>query len=171
VKSPQSTDKKAFLISALSIGVAVWDIAFFLGVHGTIFFEKLFAVWVAATVISLISIFWPQMIGGEILGNRGRIALALPTVWLILTVIDPSSTWIVLASGIVVALVALPYMLVIVVSVAFGGTQNRRQWAALACIAVFFGAVGYIAGLYNELLLSCWDFQVSGNQVPTHCAG
>ena len=170
MNSLQSTDRKAFLVSALTIAIVVWDVTFFLGVHGTIFFENLFAIWVAATVISLISIFWPQMIGSETLGNRGRIALALPTVWLVLTIIDPSNDGIVLAFGILAALVALPYMITIVVSVALGGTQNRQQWAALALIAVFIGGVGYIAGLYNEILLSCWDFQISGNQVPARCA-
>lgn len=173
-----ATERKAFLVSAITISIAIWDTAFFLGVHGAIFFEKLFALWVAATVVSMISLFWPDMIGREILGNRGRVALALPTLWLIAVIIDPQAAengltdWAVSALGIVAMLIALPYLVFVGTSVLVKGPvgwRDRRLLIPLAVIAMVVGAIGYLAGHHSELLLSCWDFRISGNQVPNWC--
>ncbi len=54
-------EAKVFVISAIALSTTVSSAAFWYGVFGTIFFEHLFYVWVAATVALLASLFVPRI--------------------------------------------------------------------------------------------------------------
>ncbi len=78
-------EAKVFVISAIVLSATVSSVAFWYGVQGTIFFEHLLYVWVAATAALLASWFVPKMETPLVkLPWRGRFILALPTVWLVL---------------------------------------------------------------------------------------
>ena len=57
-----NAEAKVFVISAIALSAMVSNAAFWYGVYGTIFFEHLFYVWVAATVALLhLGIFCAKM--------------------------------------------------------------------------------------------------------------
>jgi hypothetical protein len=173
-----SEEMRTFLLSAIAMSVAAWNVAFFLGVFDTIFFDKVFAVWVAATTVFLGSFFIPDERLSLPFGWGGRVILALPTVWLLAALIDDRNIeqaftdGLVLWSSIATGLVSLPYLLyvgVILVTPGDRGLSSPRLLAALATIVVVIGALGFVIGRYNHVFLTCWDFRVSGNDVPHRC--
>ena len=51
---------RTFILAAVGLAVAIWDISFNFGVYGTIFFEKLFLIWVGCTAVLLAILFLPE---------------------------------------------------------------------------------------------------------------
>lgn len=173
-----SEEVRTFLLSAIAMSVAAWNVAFFLGVFNAIFFDRVFAVWVAATAVLIGSFILP----GERLhlpfGWVGRFILALPTLWLLAVLFEERTVEqvvtnpIVLWTGIITGLVSLPYLLyvgVILVTPGDRGISNPRLVVALVTIVVVIGAVGFVIGRHNHVFLTCYDFRVSGNDVPDRC--
>lgn len=72
-----------------------------------------------------------------------------------------------------VLLIALPNLFSVIVLLLAPGLidlRERRRWlGVLAGIVIVIGILGYIMGVYNELFLTCYDFQVSGNDLPERC--
>ncbi len=67
---------------------------------------------------------------------------------------------------------ALPYTLYVVASIIddelldLGDLQTR---VALIIIAVVVGGTSFLIGVEQRLFLTCDDFEVGGNHVPTDC--
>ena len=53
----RDAEARAFMLSSIAISTSAFSIAFFYGAFGTIFFEHLFYVWIAATVAMIASLF------------------------------------------------------------------------------------------------------------------
>ena len=78
---------RTLLISALGTSLAAWDIAFNFAIHGGIFYDRLMAVWVIATVILLAMLLSGQR---SVLGRWGIVMLLVPTGWFIFFALSPS---------------------------------------------------------------------------------
>ena len=172
-----SSEYKTFVLASLALALAVWPIAFNLGAFNTVFFDEIFRVWVAASVILLISFIVPDRFLE--VGWMGRLAMALPTAWVVIVLLsgntiqqaanEPFSAWI----GLAVLLIALPYSIylwAILVTPDFESIGHRfLQWALIGLLVVI-GFVGFAVGRNNDLFLTCDDFRVSGNDLPANCA-
>jgi len=89
LSQPSEADIKIFLLSTISLSVAVWDVAFNYGAFDTIFFDKVFFVWAASTAALLASLFVPPPPDRRLLvGWRGRFLLLVPTVWVVIHLIS-----------------------------------------------------------------------------------
>lgn len=172
------SDAKIFVLAAIAMSTAVWEITFNLGVFNTIFFEHGFSIWVASTAAFLASLFVSRPNDEPLLSWRGRFVMLLPTAWLLLMLFteppaqDQAIEGLVFWATISVVLVALPYTLYVVVLVItpdLVDLKDRKLFYALAGIVLSIGVIGYSVGAKNELFVTCYDFRVSGNDLPPRC--
>ena len=78
---------RTLLVSALGTSLAAWDIAFNFAIYGGVFYDKLMAVWVVATVILLAMLLSGQR---TVLGHWGILMLLLPTGWFMFIALSPA---------------------------------------------------------------------------------
>ena len=175
----RQAEARVFVLAAVAISLSVWEIAFTLGTFETVFFDKIFAVWVASSAALLASFFIPAPEGRtNLVAWRGRAVLFLPSSWVAVELtmfgslvgpgIDAASVLIGAAS----ILLALPYTLYILVVTIVPDVDNLRSprlVAALVGIVLTVAGMGYAVGRNHQVFLTCRDFVVSGNDVPTNC--
>jgi len=174
-------EAKVFVISAIVLSTTVSYLAFWYGVFGTIFFDYLLYVWIAATAALLASLFIPQMETPPLkLPWRGRFILALPTVWLVLSTFidveayrpDSPGTWVLWVVTLASAFLTLPYLLyVIIVAVVpdIDRLTHTKLRVALLGILLVTGMAGFVIGKNHSLFLTCEDFKVGGHDIPANC--
>ena len=155
--------------------------AFWYGVFGTIFFEHLFYVWVAATVALLASLFVPRIETPPIkLPWRGRFVLALPTVWLVLSAFidieayrpDSPGSWALWVVAVASAFLTLPYLLyVIIVAVVpdINRLKNTKLRVALCGIVLVTAIAGFVIGknhpLFLQAIVQTYAIRIPKNQI------
>lgn len=167
---------EVYILVAVALALNTWDIAFNLGVYGTVFFEKLFSVWVIATTTLLA--YWLLEDSKPSLHGFIQFALFLPTLTLIITAIDNTASTDIITDIVITALyliafiVTLPVTLYVVLVVTIPDIvelKSRKMIWGLIGIVLIIAVVGLIIGSNHHLLLNCFDFQVSGNDIPANC--
>ena len=174
-----SASTRTYLLAVVGLTTVLWDLGFTLGAFGTIFFEKLFFVWVACTSILIGSLFVPSK--KRPFGPFGAVVMALPTIWLIMQVWENVSPIqpkiididiVILVIAIVITVLSLPYVARILISVTVSESlsiQSRKLQTAVIIISLVAGLTGFFVGANNYLFLTCQDFKVSGNDLPANC--
>lgn len=74
--------------------------------------------------------------------------------------------------GFVAYLACFPYVIYMALAIAYPDLlKMRKKGPAIGVIVVvlFMGAARYIAGSNHAYLLTCEDFEISGNHVPADC--
>jgi hypothetical protein len=164
-------ERATLLISVASASVA-FMLAFDLGAFGEVFFDQIFTVWVTSTIVFVGSI------SSRLPPNSwtARLVLLIPTVWLLVAWInnprnegagESALLWLAL----IITVVALPFvawMLVSTINPDFRDLPRSNKLTVAVAVVVFFAA-GYVAGARNDVLLTCDDFKVSGNDLPANC--
>jgi len=158
------------LVPSTSVGFAL---AFNLGAFGVVFFDRILAVWVMATVVLAMSLFTKMPPRGWL----GRLVLLIPTSWLVLAFLDaPAEGGLldksVLAIAVAVTAICLPFIAWILISAInpdFLDLPRSTKVVIVATVLVFVGA-GWALGYRNDTFLTCDDFKVSGNDLPVSCA-
>jgi hypothetical protein len=161
-------------VIVVGMSLAVWWPAFTLGAWGTVFFDTLLRVWVAATAAFFVVILVPaarKRIGWT------SLTLLLPTIWLILTLavsIDSNNLWIALVSlaGILLILLGIPAMIWVLARVIWPDISDAvpARGKVLVLLVVFLIAAGSFAlGANQARFLTCEDFTISGNSEPPGC--
>lgn len=166
---------RTFILAAVGLAVAIWDISFNMGAYGTIFFEKLFLIWVGCTAVLLATLVLP--LDKQPINRWGRIALFMPTLWFISVAVDSRLIAIDINNAFsfflatVANLISLPFAFYILLSITQAETMRLelRYILALIGIATVIGLIGYSVGATNYLFLNCQDFAVSGAALPTNC--
>ena len=176
-----NAEAKVFVISAIVLSGTVSNAAFWYGVSGTIFFTHLLYIWVAATAALLASLFVPQVETPLIrLPWRGRFVLALPTVWLVLSVFidieafrpDSPGSWVLWVVSLASAFLTLPYLLyVVIVAVVpdIDRLTHTKLRVALLGILLVMAMAGFVIGKNHPLFLTCENFKVGGHDIPRNC--
>ena len=176
-----NAEAKVFVISAIVLSGTVSNAAFWYGVSGTIFFTHLLYIWVAATAALLASLFVPQVETPLIrLPWRGRFVLALPTVWLVLSVFidieayrpDSPGSWALWVASLAGAFLTLPYLLyIIIVAVVpdIDRLKHVKLRVALFGIILVTAIACFLIGKNHPLFLTCENFQVGGHDIPRNC--
>ena len=174
-------EAKVFVVSAIALSATVSSVAFWYGVFGTIFFEHLLYVWVAATAALLASFFVPRFDTPPVrLPWRGLFILALPTVWLVLSAFidieayrpDSPGTWALWVVALASAFLTLPYLLyVIIVAVVpdIDRLTHTKLRVALLGILLVMAMAGFVIGKNHPLFLTCENFKVGGHDIPANC--
>ena len=174
MKNNELVELRTLIVSALGLSITTWDIAFNLGVHGTIFYSKLQALWVAATVVLLCVLLAGK--GVHSLGWLGVLALLSPTIWFGINALIPIGTltwfhelqWLV---GLGLFVVAIPYILYLLLELVetefFSLPASHRT--RLIGIVLFVAMMGYLIGKFHPYFVSCEQFIIAGDQAPADC--
>ncbi|MEH1970308.1 MULTISPECIES: hypothetical protein [unclassified Nostoc] len=168
---------KSFLLAAITLSLSTWDLSFNLGAFKVIFFEKIFLIWVASSATLLACLLLPR--NHSPIKWPGLLLMSIPTLWFILPFVpfqEISTTGalrkiVSLGLGIVVYLICLPYTLYMVFAIINQDIVqlSKKLIIKLITILLIIGYIGYFVGSHNYLFLSCFDFKVSGNDLPTNC--
>lgn len=180
MSSISEAESKAFVLSAIALSASLFDITFWFGVFGTVFFEHLFFVWVASTVALIASLFVPPIDAlPAIVSWRGRIILLVPTLWLILEAMSNLTPtlhaaigpldWLIAVIAVGVSLPYLIYILVLVIVPDIDRLQHPKLRAALVSIAAMIAVCGFSIGQNHFVFLTCNDFKVAGDDIPDNC--
>ena len=165
---------RAVGVILVGMSIAAWWPAFTLGAWGTLFFEQILAVWVAATAALVVVLVQRKPATHRV---RRAIALSLPSVWLILAItIDPHDTgpWATALDvlGGLISLLGIPVTIWVLVRIiwpefAHDIPLSRRVIVGVTVIALAFAS--YQLGVHNASFLTCGDFTISGNSQPPGC--
>lgn len=181
IEKPTRHEAKVFLLSSIVLSSAVFNIAFWYGVSGTVFFEHLLHVWLVATVALAATTVIPHVSSlPAFIAWRGRFVLALPSLWLALeVVIGPSATlslwqhwliWLLAAAMLVVTLPYVAYVLIVITVPEIERLQGAKLRGAVLGFAIAAACVGVVMGHHHPRILTCEDFKVAGNFVPGNCS-
>jgi len=176
IKNPDAFSKK-YIIATVFVSLAVWDVAFNLGAFKTIFFDKFFIIWVISLAILLSDI---SLKDKSLLNKTARFAMLTPTFTVALTIWvywlgDTLGVlgWLSFTFGSLLTILFLPYAAYIILQITRQDVAEFKESKPLAAsllgIAIFIGTLGFLAGHYNQVLLTCEDFKVSGNDLPDNC--
>jgi hypothetical protein len=166
---------RTFVVSVAGLSLGAWRIAFNLGAYHTVFYSQLFSAWVIITVILLMSLFLSA--AETRIGWPGRLMLVAPTLVLLLNTLDqhqvlgvPDGLSVLLNA--LVLLIALPYALLVAIQLFnpefFQLTETRLRAAFVITILAVL-ALGFYAGANNDLLVTCGDFRIAGDDTPANC--
>lgn len=173
-------EARAFVLSAIVLSTGVFGVAFWYGVFGTVFFEHLFYVWVASTVALVASLFVPPIDAlPKFMSWRGRFVLVLPSVLMAITasqgtdlVTTQNGSWMVWALNMLIIAITLPYLLYVIILVAVPDIDRLTHPHLRLGVFFITGLIalsGYQIGIHHPRFLTCYDFQVSGSNVPANC--
>lgn len=167
-----SGEERATLLIIIPAATLAFGLAFNFGAFGVIFFDRILAVWVMATIVLLASLatrlpprsWW------------GRVILLLPSAWVVLAFLDSPADGerlddSVFVVAIVVTLLTLPFIAWVLISAInpeFLQLRRPHKSAVVAAVLVF-ALVGWAFGSRNNAFLTCNDFKVSGNDLPANC--
>lgn len=167
---------RSFILIGIAVAFPAWDVGFELGAFGRIFFDKLFMVWAISTTLLILLVIVP---GHKLpVPAFAYAATAFPSVWLILAMLTRASPesadlrLFLFITGLVSYLACFPYAIYMAVSIAYPNLlvakRKRPKLALLAVIVILFTA-GYLMGSHHQRLLTCEDFEFSGQHVPENC--
>jgi hypothetical protein len=164
-------------VAAVTLGLVTWPIAFNLGAYGEIFYDDIFRVVVASSILFVIVAVNPPYSAPAIWIVRA--ALALPLLWVLVSGYVVGSTseamtrpvfvaWLVL-----VAVVSVPITLRLLVDLFtpdVSRTGSRRLTVSIVLLVAAVAAIGFTAGWQNPRFMTCADFAVAGSSEPENCA-
>ena len=168
-------ESRKFFITTVGACVAVWGVAFELGVWSEIFYSRLFNIWVISLAVWLAIIFLPE--AKAPVNWVGKLALAFPTIWLILTFLNDQvlevtdAAWIGFVSGLVISVLCLPYFIYVLVTLLDQDalSMDRGLLKLMIVIVIIVGVAGYVIGKNNRFFMTCHDFAIHGDYVPDNC--
>ncbi|MEM6281931.1 MAG: hypothetical protein AAF787_07040 [Chloroflexota bacterium] len=165
-----------YVVVAVALSIATWDIAFNYGVYGVVFYHRYFIIWVICTATLLAALLLPQ--SQRPIGFWGALAIMIPSIWLVLILVlpgDAASTHIALrVTRVIVEIVTiltLPYISYLLL-VIFQPQAIHIPWRLLLrlfAVIIAIGILGYVIGSNNHLFITCGDFEISGQDIPTNC--
>ena len=166
--------------SAILISVAcsyfAWDLGFEFGVHGTIYFEKVFFVWSISFSMLLIFIIIPKKLLP--VPPSLWIATAIPTLWVLIGLAERAAPdeimirHVLTILGFIAVLGCIPYMAMVLASVIYPDFMKMDRTLPKIGISIVLATmvlVGYLLGANHQKFLTCEDFELSGQFVPENC--
>ena len=166
---------KTFIITVVSSSLVIWDLTFNLGAYGVVFFDKIFASWVTASATLLGCLLLPK--SRSPVSNFGLVIMAFPTIsFFFLLVKDTVISHPILPPFIIfMSFISYGFCLPYTIFVILYLTQKdliqlpKQLLIRLVIIIIVIGSISYLVGRYNYFFLSCSDFKVSGNDLPSNC--
>lgn len=161
----------------MTLALLAWPIAFNLGAYGEIFYDDVFRVVVASSILFVITVinrpYAPPLIW------LVAAALLAPLLWLLVSALVVGSTsealdrpvfvvWLVL-----ILVVSVPLTLRLLVDMftpELSSTGSTRMTLAIIALVASVGLIGFVVGRENHRFLTCADFSVAGASEPENCA-
>ena len=139
--------------AAIALSAYAWDLSFNFGAFGVIFLGHIIAIWLfSISVLFVMAVGQKHILTGKKL--LGYFMLSLPSIWLILRVVDdPSETGqitdqLLHVASILAIVISLPYLLYLFFYYTSPGILQlkRRLIAGLVGIGLLIAIVGYTLG-------------------------
>ncbi|WP_084960349.1 hypothetical protein [Thermoactinospora rubra] len=129
------------------------------------------ALWAVGTAV---------LLSGVAMRSRGAIpwggwiALALPSIWIVLAIVTRRSPGFPFLHyfEVVLTLVGAPLLTWLLTSVLlpdYAALPVPHRLRAIG-VTIVVGVLAFLLGKFNHLFLTCADFAVSGNNDPANCA-
>jgi hypothetical protein len=169
------TVTRTFILTCVALSYPAWDLGFQLGAFGRVFFEKILFVWAIATALLLALSVSPET--RRSIPVKAWVATAFPSVWILLALAAHAAPeelgirYPLFFSGLLIYGICLPYVVYMVVSLLYPDLlkADNRYPRLVVAFFILFAALGYLAGRYHPFILTCEDFEVSGQFVPEDC--
>ena len=166
-----------FFIAAIALAVTIWPIGFNLGAFGTIFFDRLLEIWAISAAALLAGLLVDRVRDQDILSHTDRLLLALPSLWLLTTMLrfeegGAAARFLNDALMFATAFFSVPHIIRIVLPIAMPevvAVRGRRQTLNLLMLTLIISVASFAIGYRNDLFMTCEDFKVSSNDLPTNC--
>ncbi|MDJ0770987.1 MAG: hypothetical protein QNJ12_19505 [Ilumatobacter sp.] len=160
---------RTFVVTATGASLAAFNLGFDLGAFENIDHRKIWAMWVLCTV-ALVSSYLVRDRDYR-LGGRWRLALAVPSLWLVADLFFVTSSNVAVVVLLILSLGALPFAMYIIIRLVAGDfvSLTARLRVALVVTALVVFAVGWYVGDGHPRFLSCRDFARAGEFVPANC--
>lgn len=165
---------RTMIVAAIGGAVTVWDIAFWLGVHGTIFYGKIFTLWASATAVLLVALLAPKE--DRFLNSWGIIALLSPTIWFVVNALTPlvDPTWfdtLVWLFSLANFIFTIPYILYILAQLVESDAIELSPAYRNRLIGIMFiiASIGFLVGSNHQSFVSCEQFAIAGDTAPADC--
>lgn len=172
------TEKEArtFILLSISAALGGWNLAFKYGVAREIPFDIMLTIWAASTAAMLASLFWPRE--DSIISWWHRFVLATPSFWFLVAWMDLNMVRFSIADEIafgvslMILFVCVPYTVILLLSI-----TNRELFelktphlrVGLVLIILFVYGIAFLVGSNHTVFLTCDEFEVAGDIVPTDC--
>lgn len=172
MRSPRTPEFQKYILPLVALAVAMWDVAFNVGAFGTIFYNRIFSIWIASTTVLAGCFLMPNQAP---IPPLGVVLMGLPTPWFILNSIDShliyDLDYVTVFIGVIVYFVSLPYTLWVLFSLTHYELVNlpRKLVLRLGLFIISVGIVGYLMGSHHFWFLTCKDFEISGSHKPDNC--
>ena len=166
-----------FFIAAIVLAVTIWPIGFNLGAFGTIFFDRLLEIWAISAAALLAGILVDRRRSHPFLSRTDQLLLAMPSLWLLTTMLrfeegGAFPRFLNDALMFATAFFSVPHIIRIVMPIAMpevAAVRGRRQTLNLLVLTLVISAASFAIGYRNDLFMTCADFKVAGNDLPTNC--
>lgn len=164
-------------VATLTLALLAWPIAFNLGAYGEIFYDDIFRVVVASSVLCIIMLINRPYRGARLWAVAA--ALVAPLLWLLTSAYVIGSTSEAMDRPVfviwfwLIVLVSLPLTLRLLDEMFMPEIQhmaNRRRFLAIVAIVAGIALFGFVVGLENHRFMTCDDFLVAGSFEPDDCA-
>ncbi|WP_327368970.1 hypothetical protein [Streptomyces sp. NBC_01217] len=153
--------------------LAIWEPAFTLGAYGVIFYYQVLTLWAVSTAV---------LLAGLLMRERGPrhgwvywACLAMPSGWLVLAAVVPrGDNWLdetLFLVGGIISVIGTPLLTwVLLQLLLFGESElSVRQRRTVVGVVAAVGGLAFLVGQFNDVFLTCGDFDISGNSVPSGC--
>ncbi|MET7525313.1 hypothetical protein [Streptomyces sp900116325] len=153
--------------------LAIWEPAFTLGAYNVVFYYQLLTLWAVSTAVMLTALLLRER--GPRHGWMYWACLALPSVWLAIAAVVPRHAgWpdeTLFFAGGILSIIGTPLLVwVLLHLLLFGESElSARERRTVIGVVVVVGALAYGLGQLNHVFLTCGDFDISGNSVPSGC--
>lgn len=164
---------RAFFAATLGAALLVWNLTFSLGAYHTVFYWRLFQIFVVATVLLLGAIVLRDSLRVRL---WMKVLLAVPMLWVVVRVIAFAGNDYVqqaadIALGILVV-ISMPFTLLAaarIVSPEYFALQGRRFKVIAVGIVALVAVSGFLVGQFNYVFTTCQDYVVAGDNQPGNC--
>ncbi|RLP95870.1 hypothetical protein EAD98_12305 [Micromonospora sp. CV4] len=163
-----------FYAIAFGASLYVWDVAFTLGAHRTIFYYRRQEL----LVLSLVVLLSVVLLRRRVHTHRWVLVFFLPPILLlVLRLVVPRPL-----GGLgqtidqvlnVVSLAVVPFLAVIVVQLlapSYFSLPGRRLKLTVVAIVAIVAVIGFFVGQFNDRFITCADFVVAGEDPAPNCA-
>ena len=167
---------RAFILIVIAVAYPAWDFGFEIGAFGRLFYEKVFVAWSISTALFVVLLMIPRT--KLQVPTLAWFATAIPSLWLVLALairVAPEVKllgYALTVSGFIAYVACFPYVIYMAITIVYPDLlliRRRRAQFGLATIILALVGAGYIIGSNHSHLLTCEDFEISGQYVPADC--
>jgi hypothetical protein len=170
----RAVELRGFFASTLGASLVAFDLAFDLGAYHTVFYSRLLQPLVVSSVLLLGALALRRQITVR---PWLLVGLATPFTWLgfrLLVPVAPDDLWYHIADLVLIglSLLSLPltlWVLARILAPEYFALSTRRLRLTAVAIVLIVAVMGYLAGRFNDHILTCQEFVVAGDETPANC--